>query len=189
MSDAGLDRKTLVLTDGKINLRPYCDNDIESSYQAIRESLAELAPWLPFAYPNYSRKETRDWIKNRPKDWKKGIGYEFAILDAGDNSTMLGGCGLNGVSKLDHRANLGYWVRTGRMGQGIAPAATRLLARWGFETLKLTRIEVIVATGNQRSLRAAEKSGARREGVLRNRVYVRDKLYDAVMFSFIPGEV
>jgi len=33
----------------------------------------------------------------------------------------------------------------------------------------------------------AEKAGATREGILRNRLVVRDKVYDAVMFSLIPG--
>jgi ribosomal-protein-serine acetyltransferase len=188
MSEPKPDRKKIILTDGKITLRPYRNQDIEPTYLAIRESLAELAPWLPFAHTDYSKEETRDWIKNRPNDWKKGVGYEFTILDVADGS-VLGGCGLNGVKKLDRTANLGYWVRTSRTGQGIAPAATRLLARWGLETLKLTRIEIVVASVNQRSLRAAEKSGARREGVLRNRIYVRDRCYDGVMHSFIPGEV
>lgn len=75
------------------------------------------------------------------------------------------------------------------MGQGIAPAATRLLAKWGFEAVKLIRIEIVVNTANQRSLRAAEKAGAKREGVLRNRLYLQDKAHDAVMHSLIPGEV
>ena len=35
----------------------------------------------------------------------------------------------------------------------------------------------------------AEKAGATREGILRNRLVVRDKVYDAVMFSLIPGDL
>ena len=43
MSNVKLDRNKLKLTDGKVMLRPYCLNDAESLYQAVRESLAELA--------------------------------------------------------------------------------------------------------------------------------------------------
>jgi ribosomal-protein-serine acetyltransferase len=188
MNDNKPDRKKTELTDGRILLRPYRPGDTKTSYQAIRESLAELAPWLPFAHSDYSIQETRDWIKRRPKDWKKGVGYEFTILDAGDG-TVLGGCGLNGVDKMNRHANLGYWVRTGRTGRGIAPAATRLLAKWGFEILKLKRIEILVATSNQRSLRVAEKAGARREGILRNRLDLNGQPHDAVMHSLIPGDI
>lgn len=176
------------LTDGRVLLRPYRSGDAEETYKAIRESLAEISPWLPFAHNDYSIKESRDWIKKRPGEWKKGTAYEFAIIDAEDG-TIIGGCGLNGVDKMNRHANLGYWVRTSRMGQGVAPAATLLLARWGFKALKLMRIEILVATSNQRSLRVAEKVGANREGILRNRINIHDKTHDAVMHSLIPGDI
>ncbi len=177
----------VVLNDGKVMLRPYEKRDIDETYRAVRESLAEMAPWLPFAHPDYSIKESRAWIKQRPKEWKKGTSYEFVILDARDGA-YLGGCGLNGIGGENQRANLGYWVRTSRTGKGVAPSAARLLAEWGFKALGLKRVEIVVATGNLRSLRVAEKTGATREGVLRNRIAVSEKTYDAVMFSLIPQD-
>ncbi len=188
MNDDILDRKHLELTDGKITLRPYRMSDVSESYKAVRESLAELSAWLPFAHKDYSLKESKDWIKTRPKEWKRGTSYDFVIRDAKDG-TLLGACGLNHFDKMNWRANLGYWVRTRRTGEGIAPAATLLLAKWGFEALKLLRIEIGVAVENTRSLRVAEKAGAKREGVLRNRLMIRDKTHDAVMHSLIPGDI
>jgi ribosomal-protein-serine acetyltransferase len=188
MNDMNLDRKKLELTDGKIMLRPYRKEDTEANYKAIRESLAELSPWLPFAHKDYSIRETREWVKKQPKEWKKGISYDFGIFDAKDG-TLLGGCGLNRVQKVNRSANLGYWVRTSRTGEGTAGAAARLLVKWGFEALKLVRIEILVASDNARSLRAAEKAGAKREGVLRNKLTLHEKTHDAVMHSLIPGEV
>ena len=188
MSNIKLDRKKLKLTDGKVTLRPYRLSDADETYQAIRESLAELSPWLPFAHEDYSIRESRDWIKKRPGEWKKGISYDFAIFDAVDR-LYLGGCGLNNIDKMNRRANLGYWVRTDRTGQGIAVAATMLLAKWGFEVLKLNRIEILVAVENQRSLRVAEKVGAKREGILRNRLLIRDKAHDGMMHSLIPQDI
>jgi len=188
MSDIKLNRKNLELTDDKVTLRPYRMSDSKESFTAIKESTAEISVWLPFAHKDYSLKENHAWVKQRPADWKKGKGYEFAILDAKDGR-IIGGCGLNGIDRLNKKANLGYWVRTSDTGRGVAPAATLLLAKWGFEVLKLNRIEISVATGNARSLRVAEKVGAKREGVLRNRIVIGDKAHDAVMHSLIPGEV
>jgi RimJ/RimL family protein N-acetyltransferase len=34
----------------------------------------------------------------------------------------------------------------------------------------------------------AEKSGARQEGVLRNRMRVRDDIFDAIMYSLVPED-
>jgi RimJ/RimL family protein N-acetyltransferase len=187
MNDIIPDRKKVELTDGKILLRPYRMNDINSHYQAVRESIKEIGPWLPFAHENYSIKESHDWIKATVGTWKKGNQYDFGIFDAKDG-TQIGGCGLNAIDKRNQSANLGYWVRTSRMGQGIAPATTRLLAKWGFDALKLNRIEIVVAVGNERSLRVAVKVGAKREGVLRNRMILRDKPNDVVMHSLIPDD-
>jgi ribosomal-protein-serine acetyltransferase len=179
--------RDVTLTDGKVILRPYRKSDVRTTFEAIRESIPEMSPWLPFAHQDYSIKENRDWIKQRPGYWRKGVSYEFAILDAGDGTTA-GGCGINRIDYYNMFANLGYWIRTSRSGHGAAPAATRLLAEWGFRALGLKRIEIVVASGNQRSQRAAERAGAQREGILRNRIQVRDKIYDAVMFSLIPGD-
>jgi len=96
---------------------------------------------------------------------------------------------LNEIRKESRRANLGYWVRTDRTGLGVAVAAAKLLAKWGFEVLGLKRIEITVAVENVRSLRVAEKAGAKREGILRNRLMLHDIPHDAVMHSLIPGEV
>jgi len=187
MAEIKPDRKRVTLTDGKILLRPYRMSDADSLHKAIRESIKEISPWLPFAHEGYAVKETKDWLKKRNKEWNKGFTYDFGIFDAKDGS-LIGGCGINGPIHMMHHANLGYWVRTSRIGQGAAPAATRLLAKWGFDVLKLNRIEVVVAVGNEKSLRAALKAGAKREGVLRNRLVLRDKVQDAVMHSLIPDD-
>ncbi len=187
MTDIKPNRKNTTLTDGKILLRPYKMSDAADIYQAIRESIKEVGAWLPFAHEGYALKETKDWLKKQDKEWNKGDAYDFGIFDAKDGS-FIGGCGINAVSKMSRHANLGYWVRTSRIGQGIAPTATRLLAKWGFDVLKLNRIEVVVAVGNEKSLRAAAKAGAKREGVLRNRLILRDKAQDAVMHSLIPED-
>jgi ribosomal-protein-serine acetyltransferase len=188
MNDIKIDPKKVELTDGIIVLRPYRKSDLKGCYEAIIESRKEISAWLPFAQEGYSLNDTRDWIKTRPANWKSGQGYEFAIIDAKDGR-IIGGCGLNDISRMDQRCNLGYWVRTSDTGRGVAPAAAKLLAKWGFDVLKLNRIEIVVAVENARSLGAAAKAGAQREGVLRNRLVLKDTPHDAVMHSLIPGEV
>jgi ribosomal-protein-serine acetyltransferase len=68
--------------------------------------------------------------------------------------------------RSNETANVGYWVRTRQTGQGIATAAVRLIARFGFEDLGLRRLELFIAVDNVASRRLAEKVGATFEGVL-----------------------
>jgi ribosomal-protein-serine acetyltransferase len=174
-------------TDSVIKLRPLRIGDTPGIFEAVRESLEALKPWMSWAHDDYREEETRDFINSTIEGWEKGEIFGLAIIDARDG-TFLGGSGLNNLNQAYRLANLGYWVRSSRRGQGIAPRAARLAARFGIQRLGLLRAEIVVAVGNTPSLRAAEKSGAQREGVLRNRITVREKIYDAVMYSLTPQD-
>ncbi len=180
--------KEIRLTDGVVLLEPYQIGDVERLYQAARESVTEVSVWLPWCHADYSIEEGRAWLESRAEAWEKGTAYDFAITDVRDGS-FLGGCGLSDIDQANQIADLGYWVRTSRTKRGVASAAVRLLAQFGLSKLKLNRIEIMAAVGNKASQRVAEKVGARREGILRNRIVVRDRVYDTVMFSLIPKDL
>ena len=152
-------------------------------HAAARESVAAVFPWLPWCHPDYSIEEAKEWTASRPRLFRDGLEYSFAIVDAAGG--MLGGCGLNQVNRLHRFANLGYWVRTSMMGRGVAPSAIRELARFAFEQTDLFRLEIVCAVGNERSQRAAARSGAIREGILRDRLLLRGQQCDAVMYSIV----
>lgn len=176
------------LTDGVIALRPYRVSDVHSVYEAVRESIPELSVWMSWCHPDYSMEEARTWIESQPDKWEKGSEYNFAISYS-EGPLYLGCCGLNVIDRGCGIANLGYWIRTSQTNKGIATAATLLLARFAFNELKLNRVELTIAVDNQASLRTAHKSGATREGILRNRVVKNNTPSDAVVFSFIPQDL
>lgn len=142
---------------------------------------------MDFAHDGYSVEQSKAWVSSRPREWTDGSAYDFAIVD-GQDSEYLGGCGINRFDEGRNIANLGYWVKTSRTGRGVATAAARLLGRFGIEQLGLKRIGLRIAVPNAASQRVAEKSGARRECVLRNGMFVRDLTYDCVVYSFIPQD-
>jgi ribosomal-protein-serine acetyltransferase len=176
------------LTDGVITLRPYQMEDAEDLYAAVRESMAELSPWMPWCHQGYSIEESREWIASHKEDGEKPNEHGFRIGDA-RTGRYLGGVGLNQINDLHRAANLGYWVRTSAAGRGVATRATRLAARFGFEQLGLIRIEIVAAVGNLASQRVAEKVGAVREGVLRNRLLINGAPHDAVLTSLVPEDL
>lgn len=182
-----VDVESLVLTDGVVSLRPVRHGDIDDIYQAVRESIEELTTWMPWAHLDYTRDESVSWVSYCADGWRVGRDYSFTICDAADGS-LCGGCGLNHLDGDTRRANLGYWIRASRTGRGLATRAARLLAPWGAEVLALERIEIVAAVGNTRSVRAAEKTGAHREGILRRRLRVHGTQHDAVVFSFVRAD-
>ena len=64
-----------------------------------------------------------------------------------------------------------------------------LLLKYAFETLSCVRVQFKADGRNERSIRAIERIGATREGVLRNHYILEDgKLRDSVYFSILDGE-
>jgi len=179
--------KNLQLTGDSILLRPYQEGDMNQVYEAVRESITELKPWMPWCHDDYSIEESKTFITSQPKEWESGTNYQFAIIDS-SNGQYLGGCGINHINYNDRVVNLGYWVRTSRTRQGVATESTLLLVHFGFDRLNLNRIEILAAVDNKASQRVAEKAGAVREGILRNRNVIQDRINDTVVFSFIPSD-
>jgi ribosomal-protein-serine acetyltransferase len=173
------------VTDGVVILRPFRMEDAAQLYEAVHESLAELKPWMSWAHDGYSIDEVNSFIKMNRAGWEERMQYGFAIIDA-ENGDVLGSCGLNHLHPVYHLCNLGYWVRTTRHGKGIAGRSAKLAARYGFEHGGIIRAEVVMAVGNEKSRRVAEKIGAHYEGILLNRMVVGKAIYDAHMYSIVP---
>ncbi len=169
-------------------IRPYSLDDAPHLYAAVRESIPEMLPWMPWVSESYSIEDSRKYIEGLPAAAEKGLLHDFVIVDR-DTGRYLGGCGINQINRGHNFANLGYWVRTSATGKGVASGAARLVARFAFTELKLARVEIVMHVDNVASRRAAEKSGARFEGILRNRLIVRGVSCDAAMFSLVPGDV
>jgi ribosomal-protein-serine acetyltransferase len=163
-------------------IRPYQQDDAEHVSAAICESVTDVSPWLGWCHAGYSLDEAREWIAGQEELARQGQALAFGVWREG---RYVGGCGVNQVNGVHRFANLGYWVRSSAMGQGVAPAAVRLVAEHVFRETELIRLEIVCAIGNVRSQRVAEKSGAVREGVLRNRLILPGGPSDAVMFSLV----
>jgi RimJ/RimL family protein N-acetyltransferase len=175
------------LSDGTIALLPLGPGFEESVYEAVIESIPELVPFMPWCHEGYLIEEARAFLANLPAAWEDGTIYAFGVLDA-VSGRSLGVISLNRIDRMNLLGNIGYWVRTGATGKGVATRATVLCARFGIEELGLNRIEILASVENVASIRVAEKSGAVREGVLRGRLILHGRAHDAVVFSILRGD-
>jgi RimJ/RimL family protein N-acetyltransferase len=173
------------LMDADIVLRPFQVEDSAQLYQAVRESLHDLKPWMSWATENYTELTARGYIAITRARWEERTLFAFAITQ---NNELLGGCTLSSIHPIYHFCNVGYWVRTGKHGQGIAGRAAKLAARFAFEHVGLVRAEIVIALDNIASVRVAEKIGAHYEGILLNRMIVGTSIFDAHMYSLLPSD-
>ncbi len=181
-------RRDTELVGKTVRLRPYCIDDLSNVFEASVESFREVGKFLSWCHPGYTIEESAAWIKSCGESWETGTACEFAIFDS-VHGGYLGGCGLNHINHTDKFTNLGYWVRTSATGRGIASESALLVASFAFTELKLYRVEIVAALENLMSQRVAEKTGAKQEGILRNRIMIGGGSRDAVLFSLIPSDL
>ena len=173
----------------RLLLRPPRRGDEEAICQAVRASIASVGAWMPWCHDAYGIDDTREWIALCERHWSAADGERDFVMREGGEGRVLGCAGLNQFNHFNRFANLGYWVRSGAEGQGIASTATLLIARYGFERLQLRRVEIVPQVANAASRRVAEKAGARFEGLARNRLHYRGEARDAAMYALVPGDL
>lgn len=171
------------LRGGEILLRRWRMDDAPTVAQACRD--AEIPRWIPFVPSPYTEEDARTYVQGCV-DAPEGR-QPFAIT-AADDGHLLGSIDMS-VNTM-RSGHVGYWVVAEARGKGVCTAALSTLARWAFEELGLGRLELLTDPDNVASQRVAEKTGFRREGVLRSHLLQRDgRRRDSVMFSLLPGEL
>ena len=168
-------------------IRQYRHDDVDGIYSAVIASKPELSLWMPWCHEEYSRFDTVTWVQSRPSAWERNEEWSFLIVD--ENETVLGGCGIHRLDLKNGVGELGYWVRTQSTRQGIATDATRQLCRWAFAEAGLRRLEILASVENVASQRVASKAGGTREGMLRNRIWLRERPHDCILYSILKGEL
>jgi len=168
-----------------LRIRRYEPRDVEAVYEAVMESRAELAPWMPWCHAEYARQDSAAWVAGRPDAWKRDEEWSFLVVSSEDR--LLGSCGIHRLDLRNGVGELGYWVRTSATRRGIATEATRQLCQWAFGEAGLARIEIVASMENVPSQRVAEKAGAVREGVLHGRLLLHGRRHDCVLFSIVKN--
>lgn len=124
-----------------------------------------------------------DWFESR---YKEGAGIRWGICLKEDD-TVMGTIGFNNYTS-QHRANIGYDLRSEFWNRGIISEALKAVVEFGFSKLQINRIEAEVMQGNIASERVLEKLGFTKEGILRDWMYWNEKHYDMTMYSLLRAE-
>jgi RimJ/RimL family protein N-acetyltransferase len=103
-----------------------------------------------------------------------------------DGDGLIGGTGLHHIDARCRRASFGILIGAkDEWGKGHGSEATRLMVGYAFETLNLNRVWLHVYEYNARGLRAYEKVGFRREGVLRQDTFRDGRYWDTVAMAIL----
>lgn len=170
-----------------IALEKLALSHVDDVYMMVCESITELMPWMDWVYSGYRVEDAQEWLAHAECAWAEKEEYNFLIKDA-SRDIPLGLCGLRYTGQKKKIAILGYWVRSGEAGKGVATAAAGLALKFAFKDMGCSRVEVMADVSNEASIRVIEKIGGVKEGVLRKRLMVHGEERDAVLYSILRGE-
>ncbi len=178
-----------VLDDGSLRLRAFRPNDLDALLASLRESMDSIGYWEDWCHSSYSAADGRHWIAHTRRSWR-GVGDQcaLAIVDRVSDA-LIGSVSINQWRAEFRCANLGYWVRRSRQGQGLATRAARLLAAHALRTPALQRLEIVTIEANLASRRVAEKAGARFEGIARCRLLHKGQPQSAAIHALTAADL
>jgi RimJ/RimL family protein N-acetyltransferase len=170
-------------TDGEIVLRLRREEDVPAIAEASSDP--ETRRWLDDE--PLTPEQQRGSLSRAQEQWRTGRGAPFVIADAGSDRPL----GLLNLQFGDDEevAGLAVSVFPQARGRGVASRALWLAADWALTELRLQRVFAEAAADNIASIRAIEKAGFQREGLLRAHCTTHGRRHDCVMFSLVPDDL
>jgi ribosomal-protein-alanine N-acetyltransferase len=105
-----------------------------------------------------------------------------------ETGKVAGSCGFHNWLHEHQRAELGYFLNEAFRGKGYMLEALQAIVAYGFESMKLQRIEAFISPDNLASQRLVSTLMFTQEGLLRSHHHSRGKRYDSLVFSILESE-
>lgn len=142
----------------RLIIREFEHKDIETLVLTL-DNLEITRHLLAVPHP-YTRKDAEWWIDRNHKMArdKKRESYDLAIQHKEDKA-LIGGIGLASIDYGRGTAEIGYWLNPSYHQKGYMSEAVKAIIDFGFDELKLKRINLKAHTDNDASNALAKKIG------------------------------
>ncbi|MBN8551329.1 MAG: GNAT family N-acetyltransferase [Caulobacterales bacterium] len=180
---------SLAVDGGSVVLRPPRASDYKA-WADLRDSSREfLQPWEP-AWPadDLSRAAFKRRLAVYAHEIEIGGAYPFFAFRAED-AALVGGVTLSNIRRgVAETATLGYWIGRPFIRRGYGTAAVKAMCGFGFDRLKLHRIEAACLSSNVASRAVLANCGFEHEGQARAYLKINGEWRDHLLFGLIRDE-
>jgi len=164
-----------------LHLRTPVLTDADSMFAMLSD--AETVKY----WSNQPAKDSAEALRKLNEDLESaalGNSISWALSLHGEHK-MIGKCVLFQFDQSNHRAEIGFILNRAYWRRGLMQQALEVVIKFGFEELKLHRLEADVDPGNTGSLAILEKLGFEREGFFRERWLICGDWKDSVMLGLL----
>ena len=172
------------IEDKHVRLRPLSREDSALLYDGINRR--DLMIFNAF-FPPASKVEHDAWIESVHT---KRTDLVIFVIEELAGSHSIGICQLCNIDWQNRSAELQIRIGEERyQSKGFVTEATKLLCQFGFSDLNLHRIYLNVVASNVRAIKAYEKCGFVREGLLREAAFIDDAWVDVVVLGKLEAAI
>lgn len=173
----------LIETD-RLILRQIKNSDAEDLYEYSKEKIVgRNAGWSYHQNLAESRAIIR-LFNDKRHFGQLGV---YAIVYK-KNNKMIGTIELHTYVK-GHKSELGYALNPNYWGNGFVVEAAKYIIAYGFDVLRLKRIECCTFVDNKRSQRVCEKLGLTFEGIRKKAYQLYDgSIHDELCYAIVDDE-
>ncbi len=166
--------RRMTLADAGFYLRHFSDPDI-----------VELTAFDAPENIDKARQELLEFCI-KPFEESKGIRWGIVLRK---ETELAGTIGYHQWVKAGgYHARVGYDLAAAYRRRGIMTEALMAVLRYGFETMRLNKVEACTDPRNVASMRLLGKLGFHQDGVLRESTYFHGRFIDEAVFSLLASE-
>src|SRR5215208_4802331 len=157
-------------------------------HAAVRESMGELTPWMPWPKEHRTVDDSEASARRARVAFLERSELRLHLYLKGTD-TLVGSSGLQGIDWGVPKFEIGYWCRTKFTGRGYMTEAVRGITAFALEVLGARRVEIRCDSRNLASVRIAERAGFLLEGELHNNEVGTDgEPSDILIYALSPKE-
>jgi RimJ/RimL family protein N-acetyltransferase len=180
-----MDIKLVVLEGGHVRLEPMT----EAHVSGLAEIGVSQNFWDFMVYGKMENEEDmRGWVREILARAEKGTDLPFVVIHLA-SGRVAGATRYLNIMPDDRGLEIGgTWYAPEFQRTAVNTECKYLLLKHAFESLGCIRVQLKTDSRNERSQRAIERIGAKKEGVLRNHMilpsgYIRHSVYYSILDS------
>jgi ribosomal-protein-serine acetyltransferase len=152
----------------------------------IENNLEHLRPFSAWISEGVNEEKAKEYLRNYRDAFASGDGvFYLGIVYKGQ---LAGEIGYNYITKDDKLCTIGYWLGKVFTGKGLVHRSLISLLKDAFDTRRLNKVILEIATDNLESQKVARSLGFINEGTLRQQAWLHDHFTDTRVFGMLKQE-
>lgn len=171
--------------DQDLSIKLKDHQDSEELFKVIEQSRAHLKEWMTWTDSIRTVEDVAKATQRNLIDFSQQKAMHYLILFKGK---IVGTIGLKQFDWTVKSAEIGYWISPDHQGKGIITRAAKTMIAYGFDQIKLNKIEIWAAEKNTKSRNVPERLGFVLEGMRRSNEYLDGEYHNMMIYGLLKTE-